>query len=81
MKLKNILFPLIIILIGILFSVYLQSKVSEGVYFSGDAGLKALLSQQLATGDLRFDLIPPPETWIRTLWQNGLYPYEEPFVY
>lgn len=81
MKLKNILFPLIIILMGILFSVYLQGQISEGVYFSGDAGLKALLSQQLATEDLRFDLIPPSETWVRELWQNGLYPYEEPFVY
>ena len=81
MKLKNISLPPIIILVGILFSVYLQGQVPEGVYFSGDAGLKALLSQQLARGDFRFDLIPPAETWIRNLWQNGFYPYEEPYVY
>ena len=81
MKLKNISLPLIIILVGIFFSVYLQGQVPDGVYFSGDAGLKALLSQQLARGDLRFDLIPPAEAWIRNLWQNGLYPYEEPYVY
>ena len=81
MKLKNISFPLIIILVGILFSVYLQGQVPEGIYFSGDAGLKALLSQQLAKGDFRFDLIPPAETWIHNLWQDGLYPYEEPYVY
>ncbi|MDJ0690713.1 MAG: dolichol-phosphate mannosyltransferase [Xenococcaceae cyanobacterium MO_188.B32] len=81
MKLKNISLPPIIILVGILFSVYLQGQVPEGVYFSGDAGLKALLSQQLARGDFRFDLIPPAETWIRNLWQDGFYPYEEPYVY
>ena len=81
MKLKNISLPLIIILMGILFSVYLQGQVPEGIYFSGDAGLKALLAQQLARGDFRFDLIPPSEAWIRNLWQNGLYPYEEPYVY
>ena len=81
MKLKNISLPLIIILMGILFSVYLQGQVPEGVYFSGDAGLKALLAQQLARGDFRFDLIPPPEAWISNLWQDGLYPYEEPYVY
>lgn len=81
MKLKNISLPLIVILVGIFFSVYLQGQVPEGIYFSGDAGLKALLSQQLARGDLRFDLIPPTESWIRNLWQDGLYPYEEPFVY
>ncbi len=81
MKLKNISLPLIIILVGILFSVYLQGQVPEGIYFSGDAGLKALLSQQLARGDFRFDLIPPTESWIQSLWQDGLYPYEEPYVY
>ena len=81
MKLKNISLPLIVILVGILFSVYLQGQVPEGVYFSGDAGLKALLAQQLARGDLQFDLIPPTARWIRNLWQDGLYPYEEPFVY
>ena len=81
MKLKNISLPLIVILVGILFSVYLQGQVPEGVYFSGDAGLKALLSQQLAGGDFHFDLIPPTESWIQNLWQDGLYPYEEPYVY
>ncbi|MGK7934699.1 MAG: dolichol-phosphate mannosyltransferase [Xenococcaceae cyanobacterium] len=81
MKLKNISLPLIVILVGILFSVYLQGQVPDGVYFSGDAGLKALLSQQLARGNFRFDLIPPTESWIGNLWQDGLYPYEEPYVY
>ncbi|MEL4898106.1 LA_3751/LA_3752 family putative glycosyltransferase [Crocosphaera sp. Alani8] len=66
---------------GVAFSLYLLGQVPEGVYFSGDGGLKALLAQQLGEGNLRIDLIPPDAEWVRQLWQNGLYPYEEPFVY
>lgn len=70
-----------IILAGVLFSLYLLYQVPDGVYFSGDGGLKALLSQQLSAGIFRFDLIQPSENWVRNLWSQGLYPYEEPFVY
>ena len=79
MKLKSI--SLVIILGGILFSLYLQGQVADGVYFSGDGGLKALLAKQLATGELRFDLAIPEATWIQELWNAGLYPYDEPYVY
>ena len=82
MKFKNIIFiPGIIILFGVLFSLYLQLQISPGVFFSGDGGLKALLAKQLATGELRFDLITPNASWIHHLWNEGLYPYEPPFVY
>ncbi|MDJ0681210.1 MAG: dolichol-phosphate mannosyltransferase [Xenococcaceae cyanobacterium MO_167.B52] len=81
MKLKYFSFPLVIILVGIVFTLYLQGKVLDGVYFSGDAGLKALLAKQLGSGVLRFDLIVPQATWIKDLWNDGLYPYNEPYVY
>lgn len=79
MKLKSI--SLVIIGGGILFSLYLQGQVADGVYFSGDGGLKALLAKQLANGELRFDLLVPEAPWIQELWNGGLYPYEEPYVY
>ena len=79
MKIK-VQLPLLIIVAGVLFTLYLQTQIPPDVYFSGDAGLKALLAQQLST-DFRFDLIPPSAEWVRTLWERGLYPYEEPFVY
>ncbi|MDJ0601816.1 MAG: dolichol-phosphate mannosyltransferase [Crocosphaera sp.] len=66
---------------GVVFSLYLLGQVPEGVYFSGDGGLKALLAQQLSEGSLRIDLITPDFEWVRQLWKDGLYPYEEPFVY
>ncbi|GAB4229195.1 MAG: hypothetical protein Kow0049_10650 [Stanieria sp.] len=81
MKIKYISFSLVIIVVGIVFSLFLQGQVADGVYFSGDGGLKALLAQQLAEGKFRFDLIPPQDAWIQNLWRDGLYPYEEPFVY
>ncbi|MDJ0575564.1 MAG: dolichol-phosphate mannosyltransferase [Xenococcaceae cyanobacterium MO_234.B1] len=81
MKLKYLAFPLITILVGILFSLYLQRIVLDGVYFSGDGGLKALLAKQLSSGTLRFDLVIPQQSWIQDLWNDGLYPYDEPYVY
>lgn len=70
-----------IILAGVLFSLYLLCQVPDGVYFSGDGGLKALLAQQLGAGIFRFDLVQPLDNWVQNLWSQGLYPYEEPFVY
>jgi hypothetical protein len=81
MKFKPLLLPILIILAGILFSIFLQTQVSEGVYLSGDAGLKALLAKQLGAGTFRFDLVPPKETWVQELWRSGLYPYDKPYVY
>ena len=81
MKFKLSQLPWLIIVIGILFTFYLQFQVPQGVFFSGDAGLKALLAQQLSSGQLHFNLIPPDESWINQLWQNDFYPYEPPFVY
>jgi hypothetical protein len=70
-----------IILAGIFYSLYLLRKVPEGVFFTGDGGLKALLAQQLSRGQFRLDLVPAKEAWVRHLWQQGLYPYKPPFVY
>ncbi|MCU0532809.1 MAG: dolichol-phosphate mannosyltransferase [Hydrococcus sp. Prado102] len=81
MKLKLAYIPLAIVLAGVLFSLYLLWQVPNGVYFSGDAGLKALLARQLSAGIFRFDLVPPSDTWVRELWKQGLYPYDKPFVY
>ena len=66
---------------GILFTLYLQTQVATGVYFSGDGGLKALLAQQLGSGLLQFNLSIPEADWVQQLWNDGLYPYDEPYVY
>ena len=81
MKTKIYQLPWVIILAGIFFSLYLVSLIPNDVYFSGDGALKALVAQQWGTGQFRFDLVQSTEPWVRQLWQDGLYPYEEPFVY
>lgn len=79
-KLKASL-PLLIILSGVLFSLYLLSQVADDIYFSGDGGLKALLAQQLSSGNLRFDLNLEVPQWVQNTWNSGLYPFEAPFSY
>jgi hypothetical protein len=81
MKIKANLLPWLIILAGVAYSLYLVLLVPEGVFFSGDGGLKALLAQQLSRGEFHIDLTQPSEAWIHQLWQQGLFPYEPPFVY
>jgi hypothetical protein len=80
-KINQYKFPLLVILAGVLFSLFLQWQLPNDVFFSGDAGLKALLAKQFSSGQFRFDLNLPVEQWVRNLWQNGLYPFQEPFVY
>jgi hypothetical protein len=73
--------PLAIILVGILFSLYLQLQIPGEVFFSGDAGPKMLLTKQFASGNFKVDLDLPVESWVRNLWASGLYPFEPPFAY
>ncbi|NEO45696.1 MAG: hypothetical protein F6K55_16810 [Moorea sp. SIO4A3] len=81
MKIKLYKLPLIVILAGILFSLYLQWQIPDEVFFSGDAGLKALQAKQFASGDFRFDLHLSAQAWVQQLWNEGLYPFEPPFAY
>lgn len=81
MNVKRHRFSWVIIGAGLLFSLFLLWQVPNGVYFSGDGGLKALLAQQLGSGIGRIDLAKPDAEWVLQLWNEGLYPYEEPFVY
>lgn len=78
---KNDKFPLLVILIGVLFSLFLQWHIQDEIFFSGDGGLKALLAKQFSTGNFHFDLQLPVESWVRELWNQGLYPFEPPFAY
>ncbi|EKU96461.1 hypothetical protein Lepto7375DRAFT_0463 [Leptolyngbya sp. PCC 7375] len=77
----DVKFPWLIILVGILFTLSLQKYTQGGVFFSGDGGLKALLSQQLAAGNWHFDLRLSAPGWVVELWKQGLYPFTPPYVY
>lgn len=79
--------PGLLFFAGILLTLWMQIFTRNGVVFSGDGGLKALLAQdlahQLSTGSFPLDmaLALPTNEWITTVWQQGLYPFTPPFVY
>ncbi len=72
--------PTAVLVAGALFSLALVTTTREGVFFSGDGGLKFLLVRQLAQGNWRADLRLAAEPWVGELWQRGFYPFEPPFV-
>lgn len=61
--------------------MFLQLLIPTDAFYSGDGGLKALLAEQLSAGQWRFDLNLPVAEWVRSLWEDGLYPFKPPFVY
>lgn len=79
--LVNSKLPWLIIVSGIVFTLSLQTYTQGGVFFSGDAGLKALLTQQFAEGGWNFDLRLSAPSWVLELWEQGLYPFTPPYVY
>ena len=72
---------IILFTVGIVYLFSLQLLAADGVYFSGDSGLKAMLSQDLASNSLAFDMNLTDPPWIKALWDQGMFPFEEPFVY
>ncbi|MEL6352549.1 MAG: hypothetical protein AAFR58_12355 [Cyanobacteria bacterium J06627_28] len=80
------IFPAIIILLGILLTLWIQLFVQNGVVFGGEGGLRALVTQQLAqqikAGQFPLDIALNPTTigWVSDVWQQGLFPFSPPFV-
>ena len=66
---------------GAAYLVVLQLLTPAGVFFSGDAGLKALLARDLAAGSGSLSLDLPTAGWARQLWDKGQFAYQPPFVY
>jgi hypothetical protein len=71
----------LILMTGILFSVYLQTLVKDEVFFCGDMGLKLLQTKQYSNCVFRIDLDLDAPNWVRELWSGGFYPFKPPFVY
>jgi hypothetical protein len=70
--------PRLILVGGVLFSVYLQSAVPGEVFPNGDAGLKFLLTRQISAGVWHADLRLEGEPWVQAAWDAGLYPIAYP---
>lgn len=81
--------PGIVFLLGLLLTLWMQSLISDGALFSSDAGLKAILTQQIAA-QIRSGSFPlnvaltvrdSTADWVVQVWNSGLYPVAPPFAY
>jgi len=66
---------------GIAWTLLLQLSVRDGVFYSGDAGIKALMVEQFAAGQWHGDLRLEGEPWVQALWDDGFYPFAPTYVY
>jgi hypothetical protein len=73
--------PFIILILASGFLLALLLTIKEGVFFSGDGGLKYLMVKQLARGGSYYTLDMQTPAWVNKLWTEGFYPFKEPFVY
>lgn len=73
--------PLATLAAAAAFSLAVAGGVREGVFYSGDGGVKFALARQFAQGGLHPDLRLPAEPWVADLWGSGLYPFDQPFSY
>ena len=80
--------PGVIFLLGLLLTLWLQVFAGDGAFFSSDAGLKALLSQQIAAQikagsfplSMAIDSGNSTADWVSQLWSQGLAPVVAPFA-
>ncbi|MBI4843167.1 MAG: hypothetical protein HY809_02430 [Nitrospirae bacterium] len=77
---KN-LFIFSLLLLGVLHLGYLLSLPDDAIFFSGDGGLKYLLTKEFLHGNISPELVLHPAPEAAELWMNGLYPFDVPFVY
>ncbi len=79
----------LILLASLTIPLLIVLRIPGPVFFSGDAGIKLLLVQQLLSPArtelpyLHHDLLDDPRrAWVAELWQDPrIFPYEPPFVY
>jgi hypothetical protein len=77
----SILAPAVVLAAGVAFSLWLALQAPGDEFYSGDGGLKWLLARQLAGGEAALDLRLDAPGWVRSLWDQGLYPFGPPFAY
>jgi hypothetical protein len=75
-------FPLLCVSVaGFLYSLWLVAHISGEVFMSGDGGVKALLTKQIASGTLGVQLHLTAPASVENAWRSGLYPFGPPFLY
>lgn len=73
--------PKFIFLSGLVFLAIFLVNVNDGVFFSGDGGVKYLMTKQMADGNFISYLQLEAPNWVKDLWASGFFPIEPPFIY
>lgn len=73
--------PLLLIVAGVVYLAFILLQIRGDVFYSGDGGLKFLLTRQIASGQVHVDLRLDGPEWVRGLWSDGLFPFKPPFAY
>ena len=67
---------------AVLWSVLLVATLPRSrVFYSGDGGIKSLMVRQHAQSGPHLDLRLEGPSWVKALWDEGLYPFGPPFIY
>lgn len=76
------LLPALAAIGALLWSVLLVATLPRSrVFYSGDGGIKSMMVRQHAQSGLYLDLRLEGPSWVKALWEEGLYPFGPPFVY
>jgi hypothetical protein len=70
-----------LIVVGAAFTLFIVAQIPGEVFFSGDGALKTLHAKQHLERGFSVALELQEESWVRRLWDDGLYPFKPPFVY
>lgn len=71
----------LVVLLGIGYTLVLQTTLPDEVFINGDGGMKALMTRQFAAGDWHADLRLPASPVTEALWEEGFFPFGPPFAY
>jgi hypothetical protein len=71
----------LIMLSGLIYVCCLITYANDGVFFSGDAGVKYLMAKQMSDGNFNSYIVTNAPEWIKILWMKGMFPIEPPMVY
>lgn len=72
---------ILLFILGLVSLAFLVTLVRDNVFFSGDAGMKFILVQHFAAGDLSPLVAPKAPAWVNSLWHEGFFPFDPPFGY
>jgi len=70
-----------VLLLSLCYFALLISFIHNGIFYSGDGGVKSITIQQLSEGyGFKYLHLSQP-SWVQSIWKEGFFPFRPPFVY